>query len=201
VNGATNSATVTGSTFTGNQAETGGAIGANIQSLTVTNSTFARNRAGQGGAIAIGPIGPSTTGNLAVSGGLFTGNRSGGLGGALIGTGHSVSVTGVRFSGNTGQGGGAIAVTAGTLTMSRARVTGNVATQLGGGGIRVGTNATAAISNSSVVLNRSFAIFGVSPYPVPGGGLLNLGTATLTGDDVSLNDPDDCAGSGTTTGC
>jgi hypothetical protein len=51
------------------------------------------------------------------------------------------------------------------------------------------------------VPNRSFAISGVSPYPVPGGGLLNLGAATLTGDDLSLNNPGDCAGSGTTTGC
>ena len=49
---------------------------------------------------------------------------------------------------------------------------------------------------------RSVSVTGArfSPYLVPG-GLLNLGTATLTADDVSRNDPDDCAGSGTTTGC
>jgi hypothetical protein len=144
---------------------------------------------------------------------VFRDNNSGstGLGGAVASAHLSVSDSTFTDNGRNGSGaGGAIfvngatnsaAVTAGTLTMSRAHVTGNVATQLGGGGIRVGTNATAVISNSSVVLNRSFAIFGVSPYPVPGGGLLNLGTATLTGDDVSLNDPDDCAGSGPTTGC
>jgi hypothetical protein len=36
---------------------------------------------------------------------------------------------------------------------------------------------------------------------VPGGGLLNLGTATIVGGLLIGNDPDDCAGSGSTTGC
>ena len=50
---------------------------------------------------------------------------------------------------------------------------------------------------------RSVSVTGArfSRYPVPGGGRPNPGTATLTADDVGRNDPDDCAGSGTTTGC
>jgi hypothetical protein len=61
--------------------------------------------------------------------------------------------------------------------------------------------ADLALTDTTVFANRSFEIDGVSPHPVPGGGLLNLGAATLTGGQLIGNYPDDCAGSGTTTAC
>lgn len=201
VTGRADEDTVTSSVFYGNKAQTGGAIGAALRSLTLTSTQFLDNEASEGGgAVAMSPV-TAGTGNLVLEAGQFFENRTGGLGGAVLGSGHSTDVYRTNFHGNVAQSGGAIAQTAGTLTMLDADVNSNVADKLGGGGIRVGSGATAMLTATSLFVNRSFQIDGVSPYPVAGGGLLNLGTTTITGGTVFGNDPDNCAGSGTTTGC
>ena len=91
-------------------------------------------------------------------------------------------------------------MTAGKLTMTGTHVTGNQAAELGGGGVQVGRSRR---HDQQLVDRAEPVVRDLRRQPVRGARrrLLNLGTATLTGDGVSLNDPDDCAGSGTTTGC
>jgi predicted outer membrane repeat protein len=193
--------TVTDSNFVGNKAQTGGAIGASVPSLTLTNTDFASNEASQGGgAVAMSPL-TAAAGNLVLEAGHYFKNRAGGFGGAVLGSGNSTDIYRTNFHGNVAQSGGAIAQTTGKLIMLDGDVNSNEADRLGGGGIRVGSGATATLTDTTLFVNRSFQIDGVSPYPVPGGGLLNLGPATVIGGLLIGNDPDDCAGSGTTTGC
>ena len=112
-------ATVDGSTFTGNQAVNGGGIHVLLSNLTVTNSTFNSNIAngnpsgGGGGAIYIDGT-KSMNGSIQVSLSDFNGNHTDQLGGAIFsfpeGTG-STSINQSTFDGNyaVGQGqGGAI---------------------------------------------------------------------------------------------
>jgi hypothetical protein len=102
-NGATLS--VTNSVFSGNHANSGGAIG-NEGTLTVTNSTFSGNTAGEGGAIMSGSSSPGT---LTVTGSTFSGNSVGAGGGAIYKNQGTAAITNSTFSGNSaGFGGGGV---------------------------------------------------------------------------------------------
>jgi predicted outer membrane repeat protein len=98
---APDSATVRGSTFTGNQAATGGAVSG--ATVAISGSTFRDNSAVSGGAVdaAFVTIGNST----------FTRNTATNSGGAIAGLSpfYSSTVTGSTFSHNRAVSGGAIA--------------------------------------------------------------------------------------------
>jgi hypothetical protein len=105
---------ISGSTFSGNIADHGGAIdnggSGGIGFLSVSGSTFSGNSAGDGGAVDNGDAG---VGNLSVTGCIFSGNSADGDGGAIDNADNGgsglLSVSGSTFSGNTPDGdGGAI---------------------------------------------------------------------------------------------
>jgi predicted outer membrane repeat protein len=78
--------TITGSTFTRNQAGRGGAVYSGDSTITVTNSTFEGNTAtSDGGALAAQDVDVSYT--------TFSGNEAGGSGAAIASAGGSVFAT------------------------------------------------------------------------------------------------------------
>jgi len=110
--------TVSGSNFTDNEGNNGGAIGVGVGTgatgtATITGSTFSGNLANWGGAINVGS-GPGDSGTLYVSGSTFTDNSSYNYaGGALaigdFGASGAATITGSTFTGNNaGDEGGAI---------------------------------------------------------------------------------------------
>lgn len=191
--------TLTNCFFRRNSIEGSGGGAIDAASVTADHSVFENNHAGTGG---LG--GAIAAGKLSVDSASFidNGRYGSGEGGAIFVAGLSGAdtVTDSSFVGNKAQTGGAIGASVPSLTLTNTDFASNEASQ-GGGGIRVGSGATATLTDTTLFVNRSFQIDGVSPYPVPGGGLLNLGTATIVGGLLIGNDPDDCAGSGTTTGC
>jgi len=116
----------------------GGAI-ANLGggTLTVTGSTFSGNQAGEGGAI---DNADGFGGTVTVSGSTFTGNQASDNGGAIDnadeGGSGTVTVSDSTFAGNTASDGGAIDngdfYGGGTLTVSDSTFTGNTAVSDGG---------------------------------------------------------------------
>ena len=94
-------AAITGSTFTGNEAVEGGAI-FNWGTATITGSTFTGNEANYGGAISNGGTAATITGST------FTGNSASQLGGAIY-NGVTATITDSTFTGNSANSrGGAI---------------------------------------------------------------------------------------------
>ncbi|KAA3663967.1 MAG: hypothetical protein DWQ04_08115 [Chloroflexi bacterium] len=165
-------ATVEGSTFTGNQAVNGGGIHVLLSNLTVTNSTFNSNIAngnpsgGGGGAIYIDGT-KSMNGSIQVSLSGFNGNHTDQLGGAIFsfpeGTG-STSIDQSTFDGNyaVGQGqGGALyhqsATTNGPLTIDNSTFMNNYARGEGdnasSGGALWLLDAPVTVTNSTFYAN------------------------------------------------
>jgi uncharacterized protein (TIGR03437 family) len=97
-----------------------------------------------------------------------------------IGSGITVSISGVTIQNGTGPQGGGI-YNAGTLTLSSCVVAGNVASGGLGGGIF--NNATLALSQCTIS-NNSASGTGNGGL---GGGLLNNGTATISNSTFSAN--------------
>lgn len=128
---------VSGSTFTNDEGEEGGAIYIDGSSTTavqlITTSTFANNDANdeEGGAIYDGE------GNLTVTRSTFTGNNSSDYGGALYyGSDDGLAVTNDTFDGNQAVYGGAVyldsAASTGTVAFLNDTVTRNSAYYGGG---------------------------------------------------------------------
>jgi len=122
--------TITNSTFTGNQANSGNLYGAaiyNAGSATITNSNFTSNTfSGAGGAIY--NVGP-----LTVNGGSFSNNTTIGSGGAIYNT-NALTVNGATFNNNLASTNGGAIYNAGTLTLNGGSFSNNVASAVGGGG-------------------------------------------------------------------
>jgi CSLREA domain-containing protein len=156
------------------------------------------------------------TDSLTITGGgapttVIDGNKSVRPNGRVlaIGSGITVSISGVTIrNGGTGGGGGGI-FNAGTLTLTNSTVSGNTAGD-DGGGIRNVTGGTLTLTNSTVSGNdagddgggiRNFGTTNVfsstiannraglnsSPNNIGGGGVFNGGTLTLTNSTVSGN--------------
>ena len=132
------------------------------------------------------------TDSLTITGGgapttVIDGNRSVRPNGRVlaIGSGITVSISGVTIrNGGTGGGGGGI-FNAGTLTATNSAVTGNAAGEDGGG-----------IFNDAGTLTLINSIVSGNNAGVDGGGILNNpgGTLTLTNSTVSGNDAGDDGG-------
>jgi CSLREA domain-containing protein len=118
--------TVTGCTFKGNSAQSGGAIYSEPAfpvPLTVINSTFSGNAASSGGAIYI--VGTQNIVYLTVTGSTFSGN-SASAGGAIFFDSYATgSVQNSSFSGNSAEKGGGIYVENEVLNIANSILEGN----------------------------------------------------------------------------
>ncbi len=141
-----NDVTLHGATFTRNTASDSGGGIATSGNLSITGSTIGDNDAtnGDGGGVRVF----SALGSTTIDGSTFSGNTSGGWGGAFeqggaqpgaaAGTGYELTVTGSTFTGNTADsdGGGALDTEdPATVEVSNSTFTGNS----GGWGGGIGT--------------------------------------------------------------
>jgi hypothetical protein len=192
--------TITGSTFTGNTANSsfagsGGAVRNITGSMTITNSTFTNNSALEdGGAV-------SNSGTLSISGSNFTGNSATGAnaeGGAVSSfTGFALTIASSVITGNSAasDGGGVYAAFGGTTTITNTTVSNNTAnsdnnTNGNGGGLHFRADAgTATISASTINGNRAL---GNATSAGNGGGIdvssvMNLTNSTVSGNTAGRN--------------
>ncbi len=162
--------TITGSTFSGNEAYFGGAVQQNRGMLTVTGSLFANNR---------------------TSGETTTSYPTGNGGGAIeLHQGAATTITGCTFAENTANSGGAIfndtfnnAVC--TAEISGSTFSGNTADYQGGAiyNYAIMSVADSVFSGNSVIETES------NIYTSFGGAVANTknGTMTITGGTFSAN--------------
>ena len=205
--GACATASLSGLTLTGGNRSSGGAI-FNKGKLTVTASVFSGNTAVIGGAITSeGKLFTADTGvTLTVTDTAFSGNNSGGSGGAIFARDSMLSVNLSTFSGNTGSFGGAIAT---NFTASLAPVTITDTTFSGnnagfeGGAISLLSNLSltnstfndnrspygGAISNRRT-LSAANSTFSGNTATESGGGIFNAASATLRNVTLTNNRAD-----------
>ena len=188
------SGTITGGTFQGNSANTGGAVNIN-GTATVTSSTFTGNQASyQGGAANVSSGGTlvvassvlednyaatyggaiNSDGAITINGSSFTGNRSDGRSGALdVGTSGSATILNSVFSGNHAQGNGGAAYLNGPATIDGVQFLNNVSDSYSGA---VHAAKTATITNSTFDGNTA----------KQSGGALSLGAADSLVDNCAF---------------
>jgi CSLREA domain-containing protein len=176
LNAAAGRLAVSDSTFIGNSAMGGGAISNAAPSLSIANSSFVGNLATGGGAIL------SRDGTaLIVSDSLFSGN--GAQGGGAIGSEGTVTVARSTFSGNISDAGGGIALVgdASALFVTDSTFSDNSARD--GGGIATSTPAT--IQRSTFVGNEAESGAGIVVVP---GGEVTVSNSTFAGNTASEGD-------------
>jgi Bacterial Ig-like domain len=193
VNDDKGSVSILNSTFRENTGLNGGGFGNEGDGLvTVENSTFTKNSAFVTSVLASGEGGgmhSNSSGDVVVTGGLFSENGArsgGGLGNE--GGGH-LTITGTRFSANTAdEKGGGILIQAGTVRMLDIDVIGNFANAEieAGGGIAyegdklVSVGEAAAIENSRILNNKGKGQGG--GIDSRGDGPLDVVTTTIAGN-------------------
>ena len=118
--------TISGSSFSGNSADsTGGAIyNTEDGELSISDSAFSRNSAGAGGAI-------NNWGELSISDSFFSGNSANGAGGAIVSNGK-LSIVNSTFSFNSASDGSAIFNSLGELISIVNSIFSNNSAELGG---------------------------------------------------------------------
>ena len=208
-------ATISTCTFGGTNSAgfTGGGVSEQGRA-TLTGCTLTANTAGggtmtgqstiSGGGLAVlaggnVTLGTSTVTSNSVSPNASAGNGVAGGGLSVAGSG-TLTVSQSTISGNTATEGGGISAlgspfNAASLTLTASTVTGNTAagntnSGNGGGGLFVGTNGSASLTNDT--LNNNTATNG------NGGGADNLGTLTLISSTISANTVDNGSGGGLT---
>jgi predicted outer membrane repeat protein len=174
--------TITGTSFSGNQANSGGALHnyclGGTGTVMVNGATFNNNAVTfSGGAVRNYCELNGSTGNVTLMGCMFTGNQSGGLGGAvsnqaLKGGVGNLTATACRFESNTAvQRGGAVCATGTTrsaaypgtavnTTVTNSLFFANTATQRGGAVYNEGISgapSTMTLINNTVANNTSVA--------------------------------------------
>jgi len=181
---------VTGSTFSGNTAQFGGAIDSGdfhgAGSVTVTASTFTSNTSLNGGAIDSGGSGGG--GSVTVTASTFTGNTaSGGVGGAIdsggITGGGTVTVNASTFTGNTANEGGAIdsgeITGGGTVAVTASTFTGNTAGN-DGGAIDSGNDGAGTVTVTASTFTGNTA--GQHGNTIDSGDFAGGGSVQVAGD-------------------
>jgi predicted outer membrane repeat protein len=178
------SLTLADCTFTGNQAPTGGAVGANqvnttAQPLNVTRCTFTQNSATKANSGAGGAVYSISSSVLTVTNSTFTNNTAAGDGGAIrVQTSNTTTtINGSTFATNTAGDGGAILVQ-GPTNIDTTTVRDNTSSDSGGG---VWVQGTLAVTNSTISGNRSTSSVG------GGGGIFVQGNFTLQNSTVDGN--------------
>ncbi len=205
--------TVVGSTFTGNDASNGGAIGSLFSDLTVIDSTFTGNKAlgtganstnatcpvvggqretgsgGNGGAISIDG---GETFTVVLCGDVFSGNAggTGALGGALFrtpdGAMQSTTIDQCTFDGNTADSAGAMYFHNSHLIITNSTLSNNVA------------NGSGAIQADGTILDlTNVTLYGNSARTSPGGTISLFGNSgTFTNVTFAKNHCDGAPGDG-----
>ena len=184
--------TVTGSTFSENAGDNGGAIfsGAKDGRLTVSGSTFSQNAAAAGG----GALASGGTGHLTVSDSTFSKNTAQGWGGAIVNHDKgSVDIRRSTFTENAGlngggfgnEGDGLVTVQDSTFSRNSAVVT-SVLASGEGGGLHSNSSGDVVVSGGVFSENKARS----------GGGLGNEGGGqlTITGTLFSANRADEKGG-------
>jgi predicted outer membrane repeat protein len=170
--------------FTGNQAPTGGAVGANQvttnpRPLNLTRCTFTQNSAVKANSGAGGAVYSISSSVLTVTDSTFTNNTAVGDGGAIrVQTSNTTTtINGSTFATNTAGDGGAILIQ-GPTNIDTTTVRDNTCSD-GGGGVWV--QGTLSVTNSTISGNRSTS--SVSD----GGGIFVQGDFTLRNSTVHGN--------------
>ncbi len=148
--------TISGSTFDGNQTQSGqgGAIYDNNDTpgtLTLTNTTFNSNMStNQGGAIY-------TYANLISTGSDFTNNYAGNSGGAVYANGATVTLTNTNFTNDISNGdGGAVYInTNGLNTVTNGTFKGNYSSDCDAGAIYTSSGSELHITGTNFTNNNS----------------------------------------------
>ena len=136
-------ATITGSTFTGNSANSQGGAIYNYDTAAITGSTFTGNEAVEGGAIF-------NWGTATITGSTFTGNEAN-YGGAIYYGGTAATITGSTFTGNEANSDGGAIYNGVTATITDSTFTGNSANSRGGAIYNYGT--------ANIIANESDTTF------------------------------------------
>jgi len=176
------SPTVTGCTFSGNSAQSGGAIFNDaFGNPTITNCIFIENYAsGFGGIHPGGGAIFNDLGNPIIASCTFHGNSTGEQGGAIY-SGPSLIIEGCIFSGNSADRGGAIRLQGGLI--NNCVFYGNAADDgfRNGGGIYMPGGSSATVSNCTFFMNSA----------EQGGAIWNASENTTVYNSVFwLNSPD-----------
>jgi hypothetical protein len=190
---------VEGSTFTGNSGSNGGAIGTQDENVTVVNSTFTGNSAtgtggnpgngGDGGAMSYDGAMVSWT----MCGDTFSQNRAVASGGAIFRVAYNdeaVTIDRSTFDGNsvdatTGNAGGLYLEYA-TITMTATTISNNSGHF--GGGIWIGHDAIAKLTNDTIAKNTATMGGGVWFAGGVTGTLLNVTVADNAGNGMAGGD-------------
>lgn len=169
---------ISGSTFTNNRAELGGAISQQGGRIEISGSTITGSVSSyQGGAIYNG-----YDGRVDITDSRLANNTAGSQAGAIANDGAgTLNITRSTISGNVGpQGGGALSNNNGTITITASTVSGN--SSISNGGAMVGNGAgTFNIINSTVSGNTANGM---------GGGLYHFSTnghVSITGSTFTAN--------------
>jgi hypothetical protein len=194
--------TVRDSSFDHNSAEDGGAI-FNPGALTVSGCILSGNSAmpgGGGGGLFNSPGGTvmisqsSLSGNSANDNTLPDGTVFRGVGGAIANIGGTITVAACTLSGNSAGIGGAIGnsigvvITGGTYTYYAGTVTVRDSLLIGNsaiGGAAIYNGSTLLVSGSTFSNNTATLPYNSASFGDYGGGLFNVGIATL--QDCSLS--------------
>lgn len=174
---------ITNSTVSGNGANlTGGGIYLNGGTLTISNSTLSGNSSGgangQGGGIFIN----LNTSTVDITNSNLSANV-GKKGGAIHNNTGTVTITDSTLSSNSGEDGGAIH-NSGTLTITGSTLSNNtvaddVGTGNGSGGGIFNANPSSSVTITNCTLSNNLAD--------DGGGIFNLGPATINNSTLSNN--------------
>lgn len=126
---------VTGSSFSGNTAQSGAAVYSLSGQVTLSGVTFTQNAATVGGGAIY-----NDSGTVTVTGGVFDRNTAAGFlgGGAIYDVGGTGRIGNAVFAGNetsTGPGGAVAVGSAGAYDMYNAAFTGNAASSADGGAV------------------------------------------------------------------
>lgn len=162
--GGTLPSSVKGATFTGNQADYGGALSAWKATVSVEASTFTGNEAiaQAGGAIWFGQS------ELQIDDSVFENGKAGTSGGAIHGDDGKLSVKTSKFTENSsGTQGGAVTKLAGSAEFSGCWFGGNK-TGTFGGALAMGMGASVSLQTSAFFSNSA-----------PNGGAIEAGSAGL----------------------
>jgi hypothetical protein len=173
-------ATLTGSTVSGNRATVGsGGIDNWSATLTLNNSTVSNNTAerNRGGGI-------TNAGTLALTNSTVSGNTAGHDGGGISNFG-TLALTNSTVSGNTADYDGGGLSNFGTLALTNSTVSNNTAGYHGGG--IANRYGTATLTNSTVSNNTATDGYGGGIYDYTSDPYFGFGTVTLTNTLVAAN--------------
>lgn len=183
-------------TFSGNNANNGGAIRfESTGNLALTRTTFDANEAsGDGGALSL------QHGSITLTNCTLTKNEAGGLGGAIDIFGDAVmTATNSSFSGNEANFGGAIDVESGTQTISGGSFENNTAST-NAGAIRVEKNAYLSINGTSFLGNSAQKYGGALDIESSKSSVTNtINNAVFKGNHAQWGGAVEIDGSGSTT--